>query len=148
VPEKFDLLTTDFYLEKLTAARNAKLSTRIIAAMEIEYAAKQLYNTPDIAREMELIYKHDPFAAYTEEDKMVMVSNNGIRKLDYVISCNIESFIKQALLEDEAFYDKPFKAQRDYIQKLAQEILDENDAAKELQQQFNTDPANQYPNKA
>ncbi len=129
VPEKFDLLSSNYYLEKFQAARTAKLSPLILSAMEIEFTAKEFYNDDVLPKLMLCIDKLNPLPGMTEEEKMVIKSNGGTTAIDYIVSSNIVGFIKRAYDENDDFFDKPLKDQKTIIYAYADEVKKANAAS-------------------
>lgn len=125
VPEKFDILSTKYFDEQITSAKNNKLNAAIMNAMEVAYANKAFNNEPEIAEHVGLILKLDPLAGISEDDKMSRLSNNGITQLDYIVSSNINKFVNEALDTDAQFWDKETKQQKEIIYKMAQAQIDE-----------------------
>jgi len=119
VPEKFDILSTKYYDEQLTSAKNNKLNPAIMNAMEVAYATKAFNNDLDIAEHVQLLLKLDPLAGIAEDDKMSRLSNNGITQLDYIVSSNINKFVDIAMEKNNGFADMDTTRQRDIIYKLA-----------------------------
>lgn len=128
VPNQFDLLSSQYYLQNYQAAKNAKISPRVLAQMELEYVSKTFYTNPEIYEEMTVIYNLDPLPSVSEEDKMVMLSNRGITQKDYIISSNIDALVKKAILENDNFLSLTFEQQKKVIEGYAMEIQKENSA--------------------
>lgn len=129
VPEKYDLLSSGYYLERIKAARDAKVSPLILSAMEVEYAVKSMYNNPELANVLVSVSKLNPLPSVSEEDKMVMKSNGGISEKDYIISCNIVSFIQRASEEHQDFFKQEIKKQKEIIAGYAEEVMEANASA-------------------
>lgn len=102
VPEKFDIMSTDYYIEQLDKARKAGVNPYLIKYMEIEVAGKQFSSEPEKKRELELILSLDPLPGLTDDQKAMRLTNKGITQEDYVISCYIYPFVKQILAENPA----------------------------------------------
>ena len=130
VPEKYDLLSGSYYMERIKSAREAKVNPLIVSMMEIEYATKAMYNNPEVADILAAVNKLNPLPSVTEEDKMVMKSNGGISEKDYIISCNIVSFIQRAAEEDEQFFKQPISSQKKIISGYADEVIKANSSNK------------------
>lgn len=126
VPEKYDLLSSNYYLDKYDKARAAKVNPLILSFMEVEFSSKEFYNNPEIADLMMAIYKLDPLPGVTQEDKMVMLGNKGITTTDYVISCNLPSFIKQAVNDNKDFFKLDPQAQKQIMVSYADTVIKAN----------------------
>lgn len=131
VPEHFDIFSTQFIEQDLKSAKENKVNPVIINAVELNYAGKKFSAEPEVRERLMLVFELDPFPNISEDDKQAMLTSDGISKIDYVISCNIQEFIKRAILEDEDFAQKEYKEQRQVLRGFAQEIIDAGSKAKE-----------------
>jgi hypothetical protein len=129
VPQTFDLLPADYLLKEVTDARAAKVNPLLIGTMEQQLAAKKFYNQPQLAKYIELYYDLDPLPGYTPDEKMSLLSNNGITKEDYIISSYMTPFLKRAVREDAKFCEKQYTEQMAILIKYAKEKLTATDAA-------------------
>ena len=129
VPEKFDLLSTDFLVEEIAKAKQNNLNSLIISTLETEYAVKKFYNMPDIAQLITLVFSLDPMPATTDEMKIMRLQNEGVTREDYVISSNIVPFIRRALREDEDFATLDYDEQMTIIRAYATEKIDSSSVA-------------------
>lgn len=134
VPEKFDLLSSSLLLDDMEKANQNKLNPVILNEMQIEYAAKKFYNDPRVKDELETIFQLDPFPNISEDDKMVRLSNSGITKLDYVISSNIQQFVRRAIEENSKFATMDMKARKKVIEKYATDVIKMNSAKEAIMQ--------------
>lgn len=125
VPEKFDILNTNYYYEMVKGAKDAKLNPAILNAMEVSYATKAFNNDSEISTHVALILKLDPLAGVSEDDKNSRLQNDGITRLDYIVSSNINKFVDILTEENPDFYDWDVKDQREEVYKLAEEQLNE-----------------------
>lgn len=130
VPVKYDILDSTTLLNELGVAHTQKVNPLIIKHMEIDYAKKQFNCCPDIAKAVEITFSLDPLFGIDEENKMVMLQNGGITKKDYIISCNIQSFVKRAMEDHDDFSSKDTKAQMEILRGYADEIQKANDDAR------------------
>jgi len=132
VPTKYDMLSSSVLLQDLTAARNAKVSTSIIKELEIEYAKKKFNTEHEIGNQSEAIFELDPLYGLNEDEKMTRLSNNGITEIDYIISCNINQFVKKAnerfenTTNEDGFFKQQFEVKYAEMVKLATEVQNAN----------------------
>jgi len=126
VPEKFDLLSSTLLLDDLAKAKQNGINPVILNELQIEYAGKKFYNDPKVKDELEAIFELDPFPNISDEDKMVRMSNDGITQVDYIISSNIQQFIRRAMSEDEHFASKTMSDRKKIIQGYAEEVIKTN----------------------
>lgn len=128
VPEKFDLLSSVLLLDDIEKANRNKLNPVILNEMQIEYAAKKFYNDHRVKDELETIFQLDPFPNITEEDKMLRLSNDGITKVDYVISANIQQFVRRAMEDNDKFASMDMAQRKKVVEKYANEVIKKNSA--------------------
>lgn len=141
VPEKYDILSSTHLEEQFTRLKTAKSNPAILNAVEIELANKAFNNDPSVRELVELILSLDPMANISEEDKMTRLSNQGITKLTYVISSNINEFVQRAIEENKGFSEFEPVKQKEIIEGYAQEQLDaENGELKVDMPEDDTDP--------
>jgi hypothetical protein len=63
---------------------------------------------------------------------MMRLQNNGITEKDYVVSSNIQKFVRKALIEDEEFAFKGYEEQVAIMNKYADEVMKENSISIDL----------------
>lgn len=133
VPTKYDILNTSNLMAELTAARQANINPVVLRELEIDYAKKQFCTDPEVARMAESTFDLDPLFGVKEEDKMTMLSNGGITEQDYIISCNIQSFVRRAVNEDRQFYTKTYEQKMETMRKYAEEVQTTNEPKQQAQ---------------
>jgi hypothetical protein len=121
VPEKYDLLSSNYLIDEITKARSGKISPLIIAALEADFATKKFYSNPELQKELELVMTLDPLIGLSEDEKMTRLANKGITYIDYIISSNIVKFIRRALLDD-SYIDLGKDAQYQILIGYAEEV--------------------------
>jgi hypothetical protein len=126
VPEKFDLLSSTLLLDDLAKAKQNGINPVILNELQIEYAGKKFYNDPKVKDELEAIFEMDPFPNISDEDKMVRMSNDGITLIDYIISSNIQQFVRRAMEEDDQFASKTLAERKAVIEVYAEEVVKYN----------------------
>lgn len=133
VPEKFDVLTVNYLELELQNAKNNKMNPIIVTALEIDYANKKFSADPSVRDKVSLTLALDPLAGISEEDKMIRLSNGGITKANYIISCNIQYFIERAIDENgDAFFNLSMKDKKLIMQEYATEQINLNSASQEI----------------
>lgn len=128
VPERFDLLSSSFLLAEITQVIKSGISPVILNQMQIDYANKKFYTNTAIREELSTVFELDPFPNATEDDKMTRLSNNGITLEDYIISGNIQQFVRRAMLENKGFMSADIVGRKAIISKYAQEVITINTA--------------------
>lgn len=129
VPEKFDLLSSSLLLDDIAKANTNKLNPVILNEMQIEYVAKKFYSDDRVKSELETIFELDPFPNISEDEKMTRLSNDGITQLDYIVSCNIQQFVRRAMQEHENFSSMDMTERKVIIEGYANEVLTKNSSA-------------------
>ena len=123
VPDKFDLIDSNYLVEELGKGKNAGMSGVIIAGLELEYCEKKFFNNPEIRDELKCVFELDPMLGTTEDEKMVRYQNGGVTKEDYIVSCNIIPFVKRAIQENQEFLDKEYDERMKIIRGYATVIM-------------------------
>lgn len=131
VPQVFDLLSAQHLEDELVLSRKNQANPIILNALEIDYASKR-FNDQSIRDMLTLTLELDPLPNQAEADKVLMLQNEGITKLTYIISSNIENFVQAAIEEDETFVEKDCAEQKAIIEKMAQDQIDNVSAAKAI----------------
>lgn len=122
VPERFDMLSSDTLQNEIKVAKEAKQNPVILNAMETEFAVKR-FNTDDLVRRyLQLTLELDPLPNISEDDKQSRLSNKGITRETYIISSNIQQFIRRAILEDQKFVDMEVQKQMEVMSRYAKEV--------------------------
>jgi hypothetical protein len=131
VPTKYDILNTSTLMAELKAARDAQVNPMILRELEVDYAKKQFNTSPEIARTVEITFDLDPLFGMSEENKMTMLQNGGITETDYVVSCNIQTFVRRAIREHENFFALEYIEQMNILKKYAEEVKKANEPAQD-----------------
>lgn len=131
VPQIFDLLSTQHLEDELVTSRKNNLNPVILNAMEIDFASKR-FNDQTVRDMVALTLELDPLPNIDEADKVLMLQNEGITKVTYIVSSNIHTFIQQAIDDDPTFVEKAPSEQREIIQKMAQDQIDAVSAEKAI----------------
>jgi hypothetical protein len=103
VPERYDFLTAALLQDELSTAKTGGVNPVILKAIEADYIGRRFNSDPATRQRLLLIITLDPMAGVSEQDKMVRLSNGGVTKKDYIISCNIEAFVDKAIAENPDF---------------------------------------------
>jgi len=132
IPQKYDLVNNALLIEEYKQAKEANLSPVILASMEMEISLKRFTHDSDVSKYTMLVYKLDPLYGVSEDNKMMRLQNNGITEKDYVVSSNIQKFVRKALIEDEQFAFKGYAEQVAVMNKYADEVMKENSISTDL----------------
>lgn len=128
VPTKYDLLSSNILIQELKDAAQGNPNPAIMRELQIDFAKKRFNTNLEVARMVETTFDLDPLFGITEENKMTILSNGGITKLDYIISSNIQQFVRRAIHEKgEDFYSLDYQKQMDLLKKYAEEVQKENE---------------------
>jgi hypothetical protein len=123
VPESYDLQSTQHLQDELINGKKNNLNPTILSALEVDYVGKRFLDEK-IRNVVVLALTLDPLPNVLTADKTLMLQNNGITELTYVVSCNIIGFIQHATMDDPAFIDMELKDQKEVIETLAQDQID------------------------
>jgi hypothetical protein len=135
VPEHFDIFSIKIDEEELQNAKTNKLNPAIINEMEIEYANKKFAGKPEVQRKLAAVLTLDPLANVSEDDKGMRLTNNGVTQDDYILSCNINSFVERAISEDENFLVLDTKQQKEVLLKYVAEVTKKTTLNGQLQEE-------------
>jgi hypothetical protein len=125
VPQVYDLLNASYYVDELAKAKSSGMNGMVLTAMEYEFAARRFAAQPDICSRLRAALELDPLPGLTEQDKMTRLSNGGISRIDYVVSCNISPFVTRATEADTGFIALPYAAAIAILRGYAQELIDQ-----------------------
>jgi hypothetical protein len=130
VPEKFDLLSSTYLEDMIAKQKTNKGNPLIINAMEEDYVNKKFVADGNLRQRVLLSMRLDPLSGINDDDKMTRLSNSGITKETYIISCNVKEFIDRALDEKgDAFFQMPLKDQKALMLEYAKEQVDTSSTA-------------------
>jgi hypothetical protein len=111
VPQQYDLLGADYYAAQLTQLQTSNITGPVVRSIELEYMARQFYDRPEIVVPVRLELTLDPLSGVSDTDKALRLTNGGVSKTDYIISCNISALIRRALAADPTFAKRPYEEQ-------------------------------------
>ena len=123
VPEKFDILSSTYLIDEIGKVKQSGLSEILLQEYEMKFANAKFSGNRNIQDLMKTIYALDPFAGADDAEKLQRKQGGGITELDYVISCNITRFVKQAFEEDRNFCGLGWKAQRAVMERMAEKVM-------------------------
>jgi len=129
VPEKYDLLSSNYLTEEIKQNKDAGVNPVILGELEREFAAKKFYQDASVREFVTATIELDPLAGVSEEDKMIRLSNGGIKRLDYIISSNITALVREAM-DDKTFILGTRAEKVAKIKELATSMMREMDSVK------------------
>lgn len=111
VPQNFDIASEEMILLELSKAKQYKLDPIIISNLIIEYSNKKFNADEEIKDLVVEVISLDPFASMNEDDILIQKQNDGFEQYQYVIHCNITTFVNRAMEENPEFesWDKADK---------------------------------------
>jgi hypothetical protein len=133
VPEKYDILSSQYLLDDITSGKSASLNSITLMALEIDFVQKRFYDRPQDRDMLQLVFSLDPLPGLNEDEKLARMQGGGVLKADYVISCNILPFVRKALDENQDFFNLPREEQLVKMAEYAQPIIDEDSLAQAAQ---------------
>ena len=128
VPERFDLLNSDYLIDEIERAKKGGLNNVLTAALEMEYASKEFTMDDDVSKQLKCVFMLDPLPGLTIDEKSSLLMNKGITQKDFVISSYIQDFVKRAFIENEDFNNLPYEQQKTVIEAYADIKIKENSA--------------------
>ena len=126
VPERYDLLSTTYSIEQLKLAKDAQINPVIINAMEIELSRREFNYDEEVSDEITCMLEVDPFPGKTTDEIGAQLMNKGITELDYIMWCNLVTFVRQASEENEEFYELPIEERKAILTEMAKKVQEEN----------------------
>jgi hypothetical protein len=81
---------------------------------------RQFYDRPEVVTPVRLELTLDPLAGISDADKALRLTNGGISKADYIVSCNISAFIRRALAADSTFATRCYEEQMGVLRSYAE----------------------------
>lgn len=132
VPTRFELLSSTYLIDEIKTARDAGVSSVLLNSMELEYANKKTNMPQEVKEAMEQAILLDPLPIMSSDDKLVALQNKGITNTDYVISCNINQFVKEALIEIDNFIDLQYAEKMNIMKAKALAIITANDTKQSI----------------
>ena len=103
----------------MKAANESKMNALFLNKMQVEISGKKYPNDMNFVDTMECIFQTDPLSTFSVDEKLSMLQNKGITEEDFVVSCNIQQFIKTAIEEDDNFLNLPFLEKQSVIYQMA-----------------------------
>lgn len=132
VPTKYDIVNTGALMAELAAAKTANANPTVLRELEIDYAKKQFCTNPDVAAMAECTFDLDPLFGINTNDKMAMLEAGGITKTDYIISCNVQSFVRRAVNANAQFYTLTYEQKMEKMREFAAEVEKANEPAQQV----------------
>ncbi len=133
VPTKYDLLSCNVLIQELKEAAQGNPNPAIMRELQIDFAKKRFNTNLEVARMVETTFDLDPLFGISEENKMTILSNKGITEIDYIISSNIQQFVRRAIQEhDEGFYSLDYNKKMDILKKYAEDVKKANEPKETL----------------
>ena len=129
VPDTFGFGSSTLLLAEVKAGEESKLHPSLRLQQQLDYTRKRYAGNKAIVNEVELTCALDPLPGISLDEKSAMLTNKGITEVNYVLSCNITSFVRKALRADKNFADKDFETQLDVVTKYAEEEVKKNSVA-------------------
>jgi hypothetical protein len=122
VPERFDLLSSNYLEAQIAKQKENKGNPLLIVAMEEDYVSRKFGGDSVMRDKLTLALRLDPLAGISEEDKTLRLGSRGITEEAYVISCNIRDFIERAIEEKgDTFFSTARKDQKALMLEYAKE---------------------------
>lgn len=124
-PTTFDTLSIRELTDEVAKARLANVNPDYIKAIEKDAAGKRFSTNAKEKDKILAILDLNPFSNQTVDDKINMLLDSTVSKLDVVISNNISQFVERAIDEENNFLEMERGQQKEVLKKYADEILSE-----------------------
>lgn len=112
VPTQFDVVGADFYYQQYVNAQVNKDDAEIVASKALEYGRVEFGEDSPQYKTMQAKYDLDPLPGLSPEQKLDYRASGECTPEDYIVSNQIYAFIKRAVAEDPAFFEKSFEEKR------------------------------------
>ncbi len=122
VPQQYDLLGADYYAAQLTQLHASGATGPVLRSVELEYMSRQFYDRPEVVAPVRLELLLDPLSGISDADRALRLTNGGISRTDYILSCNISSLIRRALSTDPTFADRSYQEQMAILRSFVESI--------------------------
>ena len=121
-PTAFDTLSVKELTQEIAAAKTANVNPDYITAIEKDAAAKRFATNPEEKEKILAILDLNPFNNKSTDDKMNMLLNGSVLKIDVVLSDNITQFVERAILENTGFLELDRIKQKEILMTYAKEV--------------------------
>jgi hypothetical protein len=104
LPNTFDIVSAQFLVDEIKAAKDSGLNDAVLSEMEIEYIKKRFPNDIDMQNKMIAAFNLSPASGKNAEQMGYLIANRMMSKADGLISTYIYDFIDRAIVENKDFY--------------------------------------------
>lgn len=130
-PTNFDVISYQSVMNEIKSASEAKVGSPVIQKMNLDFVDKR-YNDPKFTSFSKNLIELDPLYGKNEDEKGFILSNMGISKEDYIVSCQIERFMLDAIAADENFLDKTRVEKQTVLRALAKKEIQTLEVSKPI----------------
>lgn len=121
LPNTFDIVSAQFLVDEIKAAKDSGLNDAVLSEMEIEYIKKRFPNDIDMQNKMITAFNLSPASGKNAEQMGYLIANRIMSKADGLISTYIYDFIDRAASENKDFYTLEKSKQMEIMYKYATE---------------------------
>jgi hypothetical protein len=121
LPNTFDIVSAQFLVDEIKAAKDSGLNDAVLSEMEIEYIKKRFPNDIDMQNKMITAFNLSPASGKNAEQMGYLMANRIMSKADALISTYIYDFIDRAVTENKDFYTLEKSKQMEIMYKYADE---------------------------
>lgn len=107
IPNTFDIVSGEFLVAEIKAAKDSGLNDAVLSELEIELIKKRFPNNLPMQDKMITAFELDPASGKTDEEKGYLIANRMMSKADGIISTYIFDFVSRAAIENKDFYKLP-----------------------------------------
>jgi hypothetical protein len=120
IPAQFDILSADMLIDEIKKSKDSGLNDAVLSEIEMDFIRKRFKTEPVKQQVLIDAFNLDPLSGLTEEDKALRVMNQGATKLDYIISCYIQDFIRKAYEANPEFHNLTIEEKHNVIKKMGE----------------------------
>lgn len=124
IPQKFSTLSTQILSDRLKNATANNFGNEIKSSIQVEYAKREFGENSNVWKITKAINELNPLPDITTDEKSISLLNGAISLDDYILSENVNSFVKKAYTENIDFLDMDLIKMREFVQKYIQEVKD------------------------
>ena len=122
IPSDFNIIYPEDILASIKTAKDSGAPASVLNQLYISLSEKQFGKDSQEHKTNVLILNIDPLTNKTSDEKVVEMTSGGCSKIQFIVSCQLTSFINDAILNDKEFLNKPYKEQKDIIYAMAKAV--------------------------
>jgi hypothetical protein len=122
-PTDYDILTEDIIIQRISTAKQAGLSAKAMAELEIEFFKKEFGDNSTQVQMLTNSLLLDPLPNLSVDEKMTVLANRGCSQEEYILSSKLSYFINRAVNENKDFLTMPYSDKQKILDKYVAEAI-------------------------